>query len=111
MTNRLLKINKLIKKHISEIITRELDLKPGVFLTVSRVDTAADLRYTKIFVSVFPEKDSEYALKTIKKEIYYLQGILNKKLHMKPLPRIEFRLDTTEIEADEIERILKNINQ
>lgn len=110
MLKRIDKINELIKRQISEIITRELDLKPGVFLTVSRVDTAADFRYTRIFVSVFPEKDSEYALKTIQNEIYSLQGILNKKLRMKPLPRIEFKLDATEIEADKIEKILNSFH-
>lgn len=109
MRSRLPKINGLIRKHVSEIISRELDLKPGVFLTVSKVDTSPDLRYTRIFVSVFPEKDSEYAMKTVKKEIYRLQGILNKKLHTKPLPRIEFQLDATETEANEIEKILNSL--
>lgn len=106
MSERIQKINKLIKKHISEILTRELSLKPGIFLTVSKVDTSQDLRYTRISLSVFPLKESGYSMKTIAKEIYAIQGALNKKLDMKPLPRLEFHLDTTEEEADKIEKIL-----
>jgi len=109
MTERILKLNKLIKKHISEILTRELSLKPGVFLTVSKVDTTANLRYTRISLSVFPHKEADYALKTIAKELYTIQGELNKKLAMKPLPRLEFRLDSTEENADKIEKILLEI--
>lgn len=109
MSHRIEKINELIKKLISEIIIRELDLKPGVFVTVSKVDTTRDLRYTRIFVSIFPERDADYTLKTLEKEIYRLQGVLNKKLSMRPLPRIEFHLDTTEVKADEVEKILKKM--
>lgn len=109
MANRIEKINSLIKQQISEIISRELNIKPGVFLTVSKVDTTKDIRYTKIFVSVFPEKETKYALKTLENEIYNLQGILNKKLHLKNFPKIEFVIDTTGIKADEIEKTLKQL--
>jgi ribosome-binding factor A len=110
MSNRLPKINELIKKHISEIISRDLDLKPGVFLTVAKIDTTPDLRYTRIFVSIFPEREINYAAKTLAKEIYRLQGALNKKLFMKPLPKIEFKIDMTESKANEIEKLFKEIN-
>lgn len=109
MSERIAKLNKLIKRHISEILARELSLKSGVFLTVSKVDTSDDLRYTRIFLSVFPHKESDYAMKTINKELYNLQGVLNKKLQMKPLPRLEFIEDSTEEEADKIEKILLDL--
>jgi ribosome-binding factor A len=109
MSFRIQQINELIRNHVAEIITREIDLKPGVFLTVAHVDTSPDLRYTHIFVSVFPEKESEYVLKTLEKEIYHIQGKMNKKLSLHPLPRIKFEIDITEVKADKIEKILKEI--
>jgi ribosome-binding factor A len=110
MGHRIEKVNELIKQQISQTLTRELDLKPGVFVTVSRVDTTADLRYARIFVSIFPEREASYALETLKNELYRLQGVLNKKLSMKPLPRIEFHLDITEVRADAVEKILKDLD-
>ncbi|MCX6763708.1 MAG: 30S ribosome-binding factor RbfA [Candidatus Moranbacteria bacterium] len=109
MSNRIEKINELIKRHISEIITREINLKPGVFVTVTKVDTTPDLRYTRVFVSIFPEKETNYVMATFGKEAYSMQGILNKKLSMRPLPRIEFKVDLTEVKADEIEKIIKQL--
>jgi ribosome-binding factor A len=109
MTERINKINELIKHNIGEIISRELDLKSGIFITVAKVDTTPDLRYTRIFVSIFPENETDYAWKSLQHELYRIQGILNKKLKMKPLPRIEFKLDFTESKADEIEKLLKEI--
>lgn len=94
---------------MSEILSRDLNLKPGIFITISKVDTTKDLRYTRIFISIFPQKETEYTVKTLEKEKHSIQGILNKKLHLKILPRIEFKVDTTEAEADGIEKILKKI--
>jgi ribosome-binding factor A len=45
----------------------------------------------------------------LKNEKSNIQRILNKKLHMKVLPRLVFKLDKTEVEADEIEKILREI--
>lgn len=109
MSERITKLNKLIKQHLGEIFQRELSLKPGLFLTIAKVDTTPDIRYTRVSISVFPYKESDYALKTLNKEIYSIQGALNKKLAMRPLPRIEFILDSTEEEADKIEKILKEV--
>lgn len=109
MNARIERINELIKQHTNDIILKDLSLKDGVFITIAKVDTTPDLRYTRVFVSVFPEKEISYAMKTLEKEVFQIQGKLNKKLHMRPLPKIEFRLDMTEAEADKIEKLLKEI--
>ncbi|EKE16049.1 MAG: Ribosome-binding factor A [uncultured bacterium] len=109
MSQRIEKINSLIRKHISEILIKEVSFKPGVFLTIPKVDTTPDLRYTRVFLSIFPEKETAYVVATIKKETYALQGSLNKRLQMKPLPQLVFKVDTTEAAADKIEKILLEI--
>lgn len=109
MSDRLPKINDLVRKYVNDIILKELSLKSGVFITIAKVDTSPDLRYTRVFISVFPEKEFSYALKTLEKELYSIQKSLNKKLRIKPLPRLKFRSDFTEYEADKIERLLKQI--
>jgi len=109
MSQRIAKINSLIRQYLAEILIKNLSLKLGVFLTIAKVDTTPDLRYTRIFLSVFPEKEIDYVEQTLKKEKYLLQGSLNKKLHMKPLPKIVFQIDTTEAQADKIEKILQSL--
>lgn len=110
MANRIDKINELIKHHINDILLKDLSFKDGVFVTIAKVDTTPDLRYTRVFISIFPEKEIDYVAKTLGHEIFRIQGQLNKKLHMKPLPKIEFKVDMTESRADEIEKILKSEN-
>lgn len=109
MSQRIQQINKLINRSVNEIITRELNLKSGVFVTLTKVDTSSDLKYSTVFVSIFPTSETNYVAETLKKEIYKIQGSLNKKLGLKFFPKIKFKVDTTESRADEIEKLLKKI--
>lgn len=111
MSHKIEKLNELVRKNLNEIILKDLSLKAGVFVTIARVDVSPDLRYARVLVSIFPEKETSYALETLRHEMYRLQGALNKKLSMRPLPQIRFELDTTEAKADEIEKLFQEINQ
>jgi ribosome-binding factor A len=109
MPSRINRVNELIRTTVAEIIAREVELPLGSFVTVAKVDTSRDLRYARVFVSVFPEKGFGKTMELLRKSLYLIQGALNKKLHMKPLPRLEFVADKTEAEADKIEKILKEL--
>lgn len=105
---RMKKVNELIRQQLSEIIEREVSWKQGVFVTVAKVKTTSDLRQTHVSISAFPLDERKYILRTLEKEAYALQGILNKCLHMRPLPRIKFELDVTEEHAQVVEDILRS---
>jgi len=110
MFHRIPKLNSLIKQYVAEIIAQDLSLKPSIIFTVTKVDTAKDLSYADVFISVFPEKEHRYLLKTLEKEIYFIQKKLNQKLVIKKFPRLRFSLDTTEAQADKIEKILQKLD-
>jgi len=109
MSSRINRVNELIRSSIAEIVSREIEFPPGVFVTFVKVDTSRDLRYARVFVSVYPETKFGKTMDFLRKKIYSIQGMLNKKLSMKPLPRIEFLGDKTEAEADKIEKLLKKL--
>lgn len=105
MSQRISKVNNLIKREVSQLFTREISFKSGVFVTIPRVITASDLLSAKIFVSVFPATEEDYAMKTIAHEHKNVQKLLHRKLHMRTLPKLEFIYDDTEERADEVEKI------
>lgn len=107
MSERMEKVDQLIKKELSELIVKNITFKNGVFVTIEKVDTSPDLSYTDVFISIFPTKESDYVLKTLEHEMYGLQGKLNRRLTMKPLPRIRFQQTDVEERADELERLIR----
>lgn len=106
---RITKINEQLRKLLGEIMERELSLKPGVIITIPKVDTSKDLRYTRMFVSVFPESETRYVSETLKKELPGIQKKLYAQLYMKPMPKLSFEIDTTAQEADKVEKLLMDL--
>ena len=111
MSLRIEKMNSLIQFLMGEILKKECSFKPGVFVTVVKVDTTRDLRYARIFASVFPDTEKEYVFQTLLHEQIHLQKSLHKKLSIKILPKISFLLDETESHADTVERLFFEIRK
>ncbi len=106
-TQRILKINKLIKQELGKIILTDVDFSKNIILTITKVKTSADLRYADIFISVLPDEMSVKIEKELKENIYFIQGKLNRKLFMKPLPRIRFVIDRSGEDVEKIGRIIE----
>jgi ribosome-binding factor A len=111
MSNRIEKINDLIRDNLSKILNKDLSLKSGVFVSIIKVDTSKDLRYCHVFISTYPEAERDYVRKTLRKETYRIQGALNKTLTMKILPRIDFRTDTVQEEVGKLEELFEQIEK
>lgn len=107
--SRVDQINELLRTELGEIFRKEVSLKQGVLITISKVETTRDLRHTSVSISVFPESEEDYTMKTLGKELSRIQKTLYTKLYMKPLPRIHLLSDHTEQKADVIEKLLQSI--
>lgn len=106
MSERITKVNDLLRDLTAQAFITELSLKPGVIITVSKVSTSKDLRQAKILVSVFPDTEEGYVRKALKNELSVIEKFVHRKLYMKPLPRLHFGIDATERGADEVEKII-----
>ncbi len=110
MSNRIPRINQLIKKELSQILWREVDFPKNFLVTVTRVETSVDLNRAKVYISVMPEGETSKVLQILDKLIYFLQQKLNKRLKMRPTPRIQFVEEKRTVEAGRIEELLEKIH-
>jgi len=111
MTKRIPRVNKLIKKELSQIILKEVEFPSGVLVTITRVETTSNLGEAKIYVSVMPEYRSSRVSQILNKQIYEIQQGLNKRLKMRPVPRIRFVKELKAKEAGRIEELLEKIKK
>ncbi len=105
-TFRPLRISGLIQEQLGKIIIKEMDLPFGDFVTISNVQVTDDLEHAKINISVIPTSSSENIIKILTKSAGHLQFLLNRKLNIKPIPRIEFHIDYGLAKAAEVEKLL-----
>jgi len=109
LTERILKINKLIKQEVGKLLLQEVDFPKSTIVTISRVETSSDLLQTRIFLNIFHQESSALVLKILASRIFRLQQILNKKLRMRKVPKIKFEIDKAEEYADRMEELLGKI--
>lgn len=110
-SQRIQKVNELLKRELGKIILKELEFSRDVLITITRVDTSPDLRGAKILVSVIPKNQIFLVLRVLKRNIYNLQKKLDKRLRMRPVPKIEFLKETKLEEAQKIDEILDKIRE
>jgi len=108
---RLEKVNSLIQHELGNIFLKEIDVFPGTLLTITRVECSTSLFQCKVFISVIPEDSFDNVLALLGRRIYDIQQILNKKLKMRPVPRIEFLKETKIKEASRIKELLAKIRK
>lgn len=111
MTERVLQVNQLIKKELGQIILKEVDFPENILVTLTRVETAPNLIQAKAYISVMPQEKARDVLEILKKLIYNLQQKLNKRLRMRPIPRIQFIEEKTTREAGRIEELIEKIKK
>ncbi len=108
---RVRRVNQLIKKELSRIILREIDFPMDVLVTITRVETSSNLIQAKVYISVMPENKTSQVTGVLNKHIYDIQQALNKRLKMRPIPKIIFAEERTTREAAKVEEILEKIHK
>ncbi|TRZ83566.1 30S ribosome-binding factor RbfA [bacterium] len=107
---RIQKINELLKQEFAKILVEEIEVPIGTLVTVIQVKTSPSLQHAKIYISVLPDKKAEEILKKLNDQIYKLQQIINKRLYMRPVPKLSILLDKSGEKFSEISKLLKSHN-
>lgn len=112
MTLKAEKIAGIIQKEISEIIQFSLkDPKIG-FITITDVTVTNDLSIAKIYVSFLGQKLREEAgMKALDRSRGYLRSELAKRMTIRKVPELIFKLDDSLERGNKIERIISEINK
>ena len=111
MSKRIPRVNELIRRELGQIILREIEFPSEVLVTLTRVETSVDLNQSKVYVSAIPEEKIKLALRILNQQIYDIQQRLNKRLKMRPIPRIKFIEEKETREAGKIEELLEKIKK
>jgi len=108
---RILKVNELLKKELSQLFLKKVEFPRDVLVTITRVNTSLNLREAIVSISSMPDSKSKTIQKILSYHIYDLQQEINKRLRMRPIPKIIFREEKGVAEAAKIEELLQKINK
>ena len=106
---RIEKINKLLVQEVARLFLTEIDFPEGVFVTVGSIDTSPDLKYANVLVAIIPDSKTGTALGIIRKKVYKIQKSLDRRLQMRPVPKLIF--SPAAVEPDRISELFQKIKK
>jgi len=93
-SNRINRINEEIQKELSSLLRTVKDPRvQGALISITRVETTPDLRYTKVYVSFLQEEKVKDAMAGLKSAAGYLRRQLGSNLKLRYAPEIVWALD------------------
>ena len=109
MKHRLPRVNELLKRELSDLITRELSFKAAL-VTVQQVDITPDLKHAHVFVSVMgSDEQAKAAMAALHDQRANLQHLLAKRVVLKYTPHLHFKLDESIERGTRVINILSQI--
>lgn len=105
-SERLKKLNDLLRDEVGKILLTELEKEEDTLVTITSTRVSPTLEHATIMISVFPAAKEGTILLKIERKIYHIQQILNRRLEMRPVPKIRFEIDQSEEQANKIEKVL-----
>ena len=106
MNNRIERVNSLLEKEISKILLKDFAFSPEILVTLTHVDTTANLIDAKAYISIFPDEKADAIIHALDKSVYDVQYKINRTLRMRPIPKIKFVKDKELSRAGRIEELL-----
>ncbi len=110
-SNRMIRINDEIQKEISAIIRGDLkDPRVGVITSVLKVDTTADLKYCKVYISVLGDDNKkEEVMGVLKNAAGYIRSLIAQRINLRVTPELKFILDDSLEYSFRIDSIIKSV--
>ncbi|MEJ2695309.1 MAG: 30S ribosome-binding factor RbfA [Candidatus Sulfobium sp.] len=105
------RVADLIREEIADLIMYKLKDPRIGFVTVTGVEMTPDLKMARVFVSILREEEREGTLEILNASKSFIRSSLSKRLRLKFIPSIEFRLDTSIDYGFKIDRLLKEIKK
>lgn len=104
------RINEDIKYYVSKIIREDIK-NPRItgVISITSVNTTKDLRYAKIYVSIFGTKYTHQTFNELKKSSGYIRKCLASMLKARNIPDLVFELDDSMEYGSHMDEVLKKL--
>ena len=104
------RVADLLKREIAQVLVRNVKDPRLANVTISGVEVTSDLRHARIFYYARgDEADRKNVAEGLAKAKSFIRRELGKRLHLRYLPDLHFRYDTSFDYSDKIDQLLKKI--
>ncbi len=102
------RLSILLREEIADIIMKRVKDPRLGFVTVTDVGMSQDLKIAYVYISVY-EGDKDLTLEILNSARGLIRSEVSKRVRVKFIPNIEFRIDKSIEHGDRIDKLLKEI--
>ena len=105
------RLNHVFQEEISMILLREVKDDDLKFITITGVDTTADLSFAKVYYTVLDENKKDLVKEKLIKAAPFIRTELAKRVEVRHTPELKFLYDTSIEYGNHIDSIIENLNK
>jgi len=105
------RVADLLREEIADIIMYKLKDPRIGFVTVTGTDVKDDLKTAVVYISVLKEEEQKTTLEILNSAKSFIRSELSKRLRMKFIPSVEFRVDSSIEYGGKIDKLLDDIRR
>ena len=109
---RMIRINDELARELANIIRTEVkDPRVSSMTSVIKVETTADLKYCKVFISVLGnEEDKANVMKGLKNASGFMRHLLAERVNLRNTPELIFKLDDSVEYAIKMDKLIREVS-
>lgn len=113
VNTRMIRINDEIQREAANIIRSEVkDPRIGSLTSVIKAETTSDLKYCKIYVSVFGnDEEKDAVMKGLKNASGFIRHLLAERINLRNTPELIFKLDDSLEYAMKMDKLINEISK
>jgi len=104
------RVSEKIREEIADIILNKIKHKTLGFITVTGAKVSDDLRNATVYLSVLNQEDADKTIRKLSESASFIKGELGRRLRMKFVPTLTFRIDESIKYGMKIDKLLNEIN-
>ena len=109
-SNRINRINEEIQKSLASSLRSVKDPRVAdALISITRVETTPDLRYTKVYVSVLEDEKADDMIKALKKAAGFIRRELGMRVDLRYTPELIFERDRNIAYGVHIAQVLRDV--
>jgi ribosome-binding factor A len=105
------RVSDLIREEIADIIMNKVKDPRLGFVTVTGAKITEDLKIATVYISILKEEEKETTLEMLNSATGFIRAELAKRLRMKFIPSLTFRIDESLEYGVRIEKLLREIKK
>jgi len=103
------RVSDSIRKEVADIIMNKIKHKNLGFVTVTDAKASDDLRHATVYVSVLNAEEGDKIVKKLNSASSFIKGELGRRLKLRCVPTLTFRIDESIQYGMKIDKLLDDI--